>query len=200
MPRAGLTPERVVAEAAAVADEVGLQQLTLAAVAQRFGVALPSLYKHVDGLDGLQRDLAVLGMKQLAAALSRAAVGRSGKDALTAVARAYRRFAKERPGLYDATMRAPSPADAEHTAVSQDALDVAIAVMRGYGIEGHDAVHAIRFYRSALHGFVAQEASGAFGMAESVQRSFDLMIEAVDLALSGWKKLRERGPQRGDAE
>jgi AcrR family transcriptional regulator len=62
MRRAGLSPERVVAEAAAVADEVGLRQLTLAAVAQRFGVALPSLYKHVDGLDGLQRDLAVLGM------------------------------------------------------------------------------------------------------------------------------------------
>jgi AcrR family transcriptional regulator len=187
MPRAGLTHERVVAEAADVADDVGLRQLTLAAVAQRFGVALPSLYKHVNGLDGLQRDLAVLGMRHLAAALSRAAVGRSGHEALTAVAYAYRTFAKQRPGLYEATMRAPSPDDAEHTAVSQDALDVAIAVMRSYGIEGHDAVHAIRFYRSALHGFVAQEASGAFGMAESVERSFELMTAALDIALENWK-------------
>ena len=38
MPRVGLTHERVVAEAAAVADEVGLEGLTLAAVAKRFGV------------------------------------------------------------------------------------------------------------------------------------------------------------------
>jgi AcrR family transcriptional regulator len=190
MPRAGLTSERVVTEAAAVADEVGLHQLTLAAVAQRFGVALPSLYKHVNGLDGLQRDLAVLGMQHLAAALSRAAVGRSGKDALSAVAHAYRSFAKDRPGLYDATMRAPSPDDEEHTALSRDALDVAIAVMRSYDIEGEDAVHAIRFYRSALHGFVAQEASGAFGMPESVEESFELMIDAFDVALTNWKTLR----------
>ena len=33
MPRAGLTHQRVVALAAAVADEIGLEQLTLAAVA-----------------------------------------------------------------------------------------------------------------------------------------------------------------------
>jgi AcrR family transcriptional regulator len=46
MPRVGLTHERVVAEAAVVADEVGLESLTLAAVAKRVGVAIPSLYKH----------------------------------------------------------------------------------------------------------------------------------------------------------
>jgi AcrR family transcriptional regulator len=189
MPRAGLTSERVVAEAAAVADEVGLDHLTLAAVAQRFAVALPSLYKHVDGLDGLHRDLAVLGMQQLAAALSGAAMGRSGKNALEAVARAYRAFAKQRPGLYAATMRAPSPDDEEHTAVSQQALDVAVAVMRGYQIDGVDAVHAIRFYRSAMHGFVAQEASGAFGLPESVEESYRLTIEALDVAFANWKTL-----------
>ena len=81
MPRTGLTPTRVVAEAAAVADEVGIDHLTLAAVADRCGVALPSLYKHIQGLDGLRRDLAVLGMDQLATALTRAAIGRSGRDA-----------------------------------------------------------------------------------------------------------------------
>ena len=65
-----------------------------------------------------------------------------------------------------------------------------IAVMRSYGIEGVDAVHAIRFYRSALHGFVAQEASGAFGMPESVEESFRLMIDALDIALTNWSTLR----------
>ena len=65
--------------------------------------------------------------------------------------------------------------------------------MRGYGIEGIegiDAVHAIRFYRSALHGFVAQEASGAFGMPESVEESFRLMIDALDIAFTNWSTLR----------
>lgn len=186
MPRAGLTPDRVVAEAAAAADESGLQQLTLAAVAQRLGVALPSLYKHVTGLDGLHRELAILGMRELSNRLTKAAMGRSRRDALAAVAHAYRAFATERPGLYASTMRAPSPDDAEHTAVSQDALGVAIAVMRSYDIHGVDAVHAIRIYRSGLHGFVSQEASGAFGMPESVDESFRLMIDLLDRALTTW--------------
>ncbi|HVM09305.1 MAG TPA: WHG domain-containing protein [Acidimicrobiales bacterium] len=190
MPRAGLTPERVVAEAAIVADEGGLDQLTLAAVAQRVGVALPSLYKHVDGLDGLRRELAILGMRELAARLSKAAMGRVGHGALAAVSHAYRAFATERPGLYAATVRAPSPDDEEHTAVSQDALDVGVAVMRSYGIELPDAVHAIRIFRSAVHGFVTQEATGAFGMPESVDESYRLMIDVLDVAFTAWKDNR----------
>jgi AcrR family transcriptional regulator len=187
MPRAGVTPERVVAEAAAVADDCGLQRLTLAAIAQRLGVALPSLYKHVSGLDGVMRELAILGMRELATRMARAAMGRTHKAALEAVSHAYRGFATERPGLYESTMRAPKPDDEEHTAVSRDALEVAIAVMRSYGIEGVDAVHAIRIYRSALHGFVAQEASGAFGMPESIDESFRLMIDVLDVALTSWQ-------------
>jgi AcrR family transcriptional regulator len=190
MPRAGLTPDRIVAEAAAVADQCGLSRLTLAAIAQRLGVALPSLYKHVSGLDGVLRELAILGMRDLGTRMSRAAMGRSQKSALDAVSHAYRQFATERPGLYESTMRAPKPDDEEHTAVSRDALEVAIAVMRSYGIDGVDAVHAIRIYRSALHGFVAQEASGAFGMPESVDESFCLMIDLLHLALGDWHAAR----------
>jgi len=40
MPRAGLSEGRVVDEAEQLADEVGLSRLTLAAVAERLGVAL----------------------------------------------------------------------------------------------------------------------------------------------------------------
>lgn len=186
MPRAGLTRDRVVREAAAVADEVGYPQLTLAAVAERFGVAVPSLYKHVDGLEGLRRDLAVHGMRELAATLSRAAVGRTRGDALEAVADAYRRFAHDHPGLYDATLRAPRADDAEHTAVSADALAVSLAVMRSYGIEGTEAVHGIRMFRSAGHGFVSQEAAGSFGLPESIDESYRVMIAALDGVFSHW--------------
>lgn len=188
MPRAGLNPERVVAEAAAIADEGGLEQLTLAALAQRLGVALPSLYNHVTGIDGLHRELAILGMRELASRIGRSAMGRTGRDALEAVAHAYRAFATERPGLYASAMRAPSPDDTEHTFASQNALDVAMAVMRSYGIEDASAIHAIRIYRSAMHGFVAQEASGAFGMPESVDGSYRILIDVLHGAFANWKE------------
>ncbi len=101
----------VVSAAADVSDEVGLDRLTLAAVANRLGVKLPSLYKHIDGLDGLRRDLAVLGVRELTEVLGSAAVGRAGHDALVAVAGAYRRYAAAHPGRYAATVRSPAPGD-----------------------------------------------------------------------------------------
>ena len=55
-PRAGVDRARVVEVAAKLADEVGLEALTLAQVAARLNVKLPSLYNHVDGLPGLRRD------------------------------------------------------------------------------------------------------------------------------------------------
>src|SRR6202012_4063249 len=73
MPRAGLTPERIISVAASVADEVGLDRLTLAAVAQRCGVSLPGLYKHVDGLDAGKRDIAVIGARDITIVLAEAA-------------------------------------------------------------------------------------------------------------------------------
>lgn len=186
MPRAGLTPAVVVEEAARVADRVGLDRLTLASVAQQLGVALPSLYKHVRGLDGLQQKLAVQAVTELTAAMTAGAVGRSGRDALHGVAEAYRAYAKEHPGRYAASLRAPDPDDPAHLAVAAVAFDVFRAVLTGYGIEGDRAIHATRAARSMLHGFVALENAGAFGLPQSVEISYDLMVDAVDRALRGW--------------
>jgi AcrR family transcriptional regulator len=185
--RAGLTPALVVAEAAMLADEVGLDRLTLTAVADRFGVATPSLYKHVAGNEGLRQALATAGAAALADALAEAALGRAGADALRAVATAYRAFAHQRPGLYEASLRAPDPSDADHDAAAARALAVVAAVLRGYGIVDDDAVvDAARAVRAALHGFVSLEAAGGFGLPRDVERSYDRLVVALDIALRAW--------------
>ena len=66
MARAGLSEDRVVEEAERMADEVGLQRLTLAALAESLGVRQPSLYKHIDGLPALHRSIAVRARVELA--------------------------------------------------------------------------------------------------------------------------------------
>jgi AcrR family transcriptional regulator len=188
--RAGLTHERVVAEAAIIADEVGLPRLTLASVAARVGVAQPSLYKHIDSLDSLHRDLAVLGVRELAREVSRAAAGKARADALRAVADAYRAYATRRPGPYEASLRAPDPGDTEHIAAAADLLGVAEAVLAGYRITGDDLVDATRFLRAALHGFVAIEAAGGMKMPRDNDLSYHRMITALDLAFTAWPSTR----------
>jgi hypothetical protein len=60
---------------------------------------------------------------------------------------------------------------------------VVLAVLRGYGLEGDDAIHATRVIRSALHGFVLLEAEGGFGLELSVDESFARMVAALDKGL-----------------
>jgi AcrR family transcriptional regulator len=178
----------VVAEAAAVADELGYDKLTLAVIAERLGVRLPSLYKHVASLDALRKELAALATRELAEALTAAAVGRAGSEALRAVADAYREYGRAHPGRYAATVRAPGPADAGHQAGTEAVLRVVFAVMAGYRITGDDAVDATRALRAGLHGFLTLESAGGFGLPRDIDRSYERFVAAFDTALTNWNR------------
>jgi len=179
----GIDRAKVVEVAADLADTHGFEQLTLALVATKLQIRLPSLYNHVAGLPGLRHELALKGVRELAHLLGRAAMGKSDDAALEAIAHAYRRFAHEHPGLYAATLRAPDPQDTELNAASEELLDVVLAVLSGYGLTGPDALHAIRALRSVLHGFVALEATGGFGLPLDLDESFRRLLQGFIIGL-----------------
>lgn len=183
MARVGLSADRVVAEAEMLADEVGLANLTLAALAVRLGVQPPSLYKHIAGQDALHRTIAVRAGAELAEVMRDAAVGRAGGDAVRAIAHAYRRWAHAHPGRYPATLAAPSPDDAEALAVAARALEVLRQALLGLDLAGDDEIDAIRTLRSGLHGFVSLEAAGGFGLPVDIDRSFDRLVDTLLSAL-----------------
>ncbi|HLY31301.1 MAG TPA: WHG domain-containing protein [Ktedonobacterales bacterium] len=178
--RAGLDEGVILQAAAVLADANGIEQLNVAQLAERLGVRAPSLYKHVASLDEIRRGLAVLGARELAQHLGRAAIGKSGREGVYAVADAYRRFARERPGLYAALQRASDPADANGQALraaSEEILAVLRAVLAPYGLDGEGEIHAIRTLRSLAHGFVALEAVGGFGIPIALDASYHYAIE-----------------------
>jgi AcrR family transcriptional regulator len=185
VPRAGLSTAAVVGAAAELADSEGLDGLTLARLAGAVGVRTPSLYNHVGSLDDVRRRVALVALREIGDALRDAAVGRARDDALVALAHAYRTYARAHPGRYAATQRAPSAGDDELRAAGGRAVDVLLAVLAGYGLTGEDAIHAARAVRSALHGFVALEAGGGFGLPVELDESFDRMVAALARGLSG---------------
>lgn len=184
MPRAGLTPDRVVAQAGELADRDGYDALTLATLAGQLGIKVPSLYKHVTSLADLQRRVRLAGLRELDETLRNAAVGRAGTEALLATGHAYRRYAREHPGHYAAGLRAPEPDDDEGVApVAARLTELMLAVVRGYGLKGDDALHAVRSVRAALHGFVALEQAGGFGLPQDVDTSFEHLLTTLDKGL-----------------
>ncbi|GLU48154.1 TetR/AcrR family transcriptional regulator [Nocardiopsis ansamitocini] len=192
MARAGLTPALVAAEAARISDEEGYQQLSLATVAKRLGVAVPSLYKHVRGLEGLRRDLALLTVLEFAEVLGRAALGRSGVDAVHSLAAAYRDYATRHPGRYAALQVAPLSEDTEATAAAARTVEVIAAVVRGFGLAEESMVDAVRMLRSGLHGFVDLETRGGFGLPQNVDASYRALVEGLIRALQTWPSDSDR--------
>ena len=184
MPRKGLTHSQVVEEAATLADEVGVGQVTFAALAKRLGISSPALYKHVDGLEQLRRDLTLLGLTELWARIRGAAVGKSKRDALLALAQAYREYALERPGLVTTVLRAPAAGDREHEAAAEAAMTVIRHILAGYDLSEDDTIHAVRALRVVMHGFTSLETAGGFGMSQSLDETYLRLIDALDQSLS----------------
>ncbi|HEY8528241.1 MAG TPA: WHG domain-containing protein [Paenibacillaceae bacterium] len=177
MPRAGLDQQTVVQIAAELADGHGLENLTLAMLAQKLGIRTPSLYNHVNGLPELRRKLTLYGLNRLRDALARAAMGRSGDEALRAMAEAYLAFARKHPGLYEATQRSLDRRDAEVEQAAAEAIEPVLRVLEAYGLQGEAAIHTVRGFRSLLHGFADIERQGGFGMEVDPDASFHLLVE-----------------------
>ena len=176
MPRVGLDHQRVLAGALELANQEGLNTLTLGRLAKHLNVKPPSLYNHVAGLEGLRRDLSLQGFEVLGQVLQAATVAKTGGAALRAAAYAYRDFAKTQPSLFEATIRTVEDEDEPLREAGHAALKTLQAVFASLGLDGDEAVHAIRSYQAALTGFLLLELGRGFGMPQDVDKSFDYLL------------------------
>ena len=161
--------------AAALADEHGLDNLTLAMLAAELGMRSQSLYAHVAGIEGLREGLALRGQAMLADALRDAAMAKTGADALRSVVRALADFADAHPGLYAATLRPPGDS-AELTEANQRTVAPLMAVLASFGLEGDDLAHHYRVIWSSVHGLVTLRHSGLLTWPASPDASFELLL------------------------
>lgn len=160
-PRAPLTAASLARAGAELADEVGFDALTPAALARRVGVRPPSLYAHVRDADDLRARVAGLALAELADAVAERLAGVSGRDALAAVADAQRDYARAHPGRWQATRHRVDHATALAGAGPRLA-GLMRAVLRGYGLAEPDTTHAVRLLGATVAGFVDLEAAGGF--------------------------------------
>lgn len=125
-PRAGLDREKVLAAAAELVDRGDPERLTATRLAARLRIRPPSLYNHIRGLEQLQHDLAVRALREMAAYMRAAAAGGAGYEARSAIAHAYRDFARMHPGLYAMSLRSGGQG-ADYAAAAQEVVAVVLA-------------------------------------------------------------------------
>ena len=171
----------VVQAAVELIEAEGPDALSLGRLAKQLDVQTPSLYNHVAGLPGLQRELALLSTRDLGERLGTAAIGKSGSAAVLAVAEAYRSYVKDHYGLYLMGLRSSgrqTPIDVELQTAQERVVQIALAVIESFGLRGEDALHAVRGLRSIVHGFATLEVAGGFGLPLDCDESFRRLVKA----------------------
>jgi AcrR family transcriptional regulator len=218
--RAPVTRQRVLAEAVALADELGIAALTMRKLADRLQVEPMSLYHHVANKDEILDGM----VDQVFGEVELPSLRADWQTAMRDRAASARRVLRRHPwaiGLMEARAT-PGPANLRHH-------DAVIGCLRSAGFSIELAAHAFSAINSYLYGFAMQELNLPFStpqetaeMAETFLRQFpakeyphlaELTLEHVlrpgydygdefdyglDLILTGLDRARAvRGPQPG---
>lgn len=186
MPRASLDTQRVIDEAASIADAEGLDAVTLTRVADRLGVRQPALYRHVEGYDDLLRSLGLRGREMLADRLSTAAQGVAGPDVVRALGDAWRGVVREAPGLYAATDRYPCAGDVELEDAVEEVVTIIFRSLGGFKLDEAQRIHVARALRSSFHGFAHLESGDGHPHPHDLEETFSNL---VDLLVAGIRQL-----------
>jgi AcrR family transcriptional regulator len=185
--RAPLSRERVLRAALALADEGGVEGVSMRRLGQVLGVEAMSLYKHVADKEAILDGIADLVMEEVEVPSAdldwRTAIRRSAISAHEALRR------HPWAGLVLESRRNPGPARLRY-------LDAVVGVLRGAGFDTLTVARAFMALDSHTYGFTMQEAAlpfdeaGAAGVAEELAArvladAYPNLVAMAELAMSG---------------
>ncbi|RFA10355.1 hypothetical protein B7R54_14910 [Subtercola boreus] len=186
MARQNLTRRSVLEAAADLADRDGFDAISVSLLARTLGVQPASLYSHVRDRAAVLDGVHTLALGELADRIAAEIAGRSRRDALVGMIGAYRGFARDRPGRWDALQR-PANAETVQSGEAARLVELTWAVLRGYALPDAELVHATRLVGATINGFLSLERVGSFGhRAPDTEVSWARAVDVLDAALAAW--------------
>lgn len=176
MPRNGLTGERVVQAAALLVEQKGAADFSMRALAESLNVKTASLYNHVQSMDALLSDVCAYTLRLQYDGEMAAIGGKSGAEAIAALAGAYRDFARDHRQLYRLSVSRASCAD-PGSPTARYITEPFMKVLEQRALSDEEKCHWQRVLRGIVHGFVSQEDAGFFShLPAAVDESFRTAI------------------------
>ena len=196
MPRNGLSADGVIEAATRLIERSGTEGFSMRALAQSLNVKAASLYNHVADMDALLVGVCAYALRLQCSVELAAIEGKSGDDAILALAHACRRFAKEHRELYRLIMRTAARAELPE-AVSSCIVAPFSRVLADTVLDETEKMHWQRILRGIIHGFVSQEDAGFFAhFPADVDESFQT---AVACYITGLRQAEKRFLSCGQA-
>lgn len=189
MARADIDKTIIIKKAAKMANEIGLEKVTLKLLANQLNIKPPSLYNHIKGLDDLRKEVMIYGWKQLEERVIEAAVCVTGYDALEAMGRTFYKYATENPGIFNAMLWYNKFQSDETQDATKRFFSVIYKIFSTLNISQKNCDHLIRTYRAFLEGYALLVNNKAFGHPLSIEDSFEISLQVLK---AGTKNLERK--------
>lgn len=175
----------VIEAASNIADEKGLNQVSLKNVAERLNIKTPSLYNHIDSLDSLLREVAHKGMRTMNEQMARTAIGKSGEQALKAVGTAYLNYMIAHPGVYETIQWATWHGTEETKEIFEEYEELLLTLIRSCNIEAGREQEVVNLFSGIFHGYNTLQLGHAFTHEDEVREN---LCRGIEILLLGIRK------------
>ncbi len=177
-----ITKDTVIQTASDIADEKGLNNLSLKIVAEKLNIKAPSLYNHIDCLDDLLRAVAHNGMQKMNELMKQAAIGMIGTAAIKAVSVEYLNYMIEHPGVYETIQWATWHSIDETNAIFDDYLSLLTTLIKSCNFNSVQTNDILNMITGIIHGYTTLQLKYAFSNPDKVRND---LCNALDVLLTG---------------
>jgi AcrR family transcriptional regulator len=178
--RSRINSEQILAAAGEIGDTAGLGALTTTRLAERLRIKPPSLYQHFANIEVIKDALAMRALGEMIDLHKDVTSGRTGREALNALAHAQRTYAQARPGLYLAAMQAHA-GNAAISTLRQTYVRLVASTLETYHMDAEAAVEVSRPLLAALQGFVLVELNGLVGTPFETDQGYQRLLDMLDV-------------------
>ena len=176
------TKEAVIKATSDLADEKGLNNVSLKAVAQKLNIRTPSLYNHIESLDNLLLEVAHNGMRDMNERMMKIAVGKIGKEAIKLVSIEYLNYMIEQRGVYETIQWAVWHGTEETATIFNNYLSLLTTLIQSCSLNKDKTLEILNMLTGIIHGYTTLQLGNAFSASDKVR--FEL-AEAIDTLLVG---------------
>lgn len=177
-----VTKMAVIQTAFDIADEKGLNSVSLKAVAEKLNIRTPSLYNHIDSLDDLLRLSAHSGMRTMNERMMQVAVGKYGDAAIKSVGIEYLNFMIEHPGIYEIIQWATWHGTDETAEIFENYMSLLTTLIDSCQLKAGKTEEILNLITGVFHGYTTLQLRYAFTAPDKVREDF---LNAIDTVLLG---------------
>lgn len=179
MPRTGLSKEEILQKSIELANEKGINYLSVTTLSEYLGIKKPSLYYHAQTVEEVIQWIMIYGWQKVSTEIVAQAEDENPEISMKKYARFFYKFAKENSGIFEAMLWYNKYSSEELKNSTEGLYKFFFEQTEKMGISLENANHLLRTFRAFLEGFILLEAHNSFGNPIKIEESFEISLQVL---------------------